>query len=411
MAGPGSDLIGEEEKKAVLEVIEAGYLFRYGEKTNPNFKAKVWQLEEDFSRYCGTRHSIAVNSGSSALLVALSALGIGPGDEVIVPGYTFIASISSIIFARAIPILAEVDETLNLDPEDVRQKITPRTKAIMLVHMLGNPGRIDEIKKIADDHKLFLIEDCAQALGATYKGKPVGSYGQIGTFSFNFYKTITAGEGGMVTTSDEALYKRAFAIHDQGHLPLRRGIEEGNRAVLGYDFRMTELSAAIIQVQLKRIDDMKKKMHVNKQIMKNAIAGIPGVTFRELPDPQGELASLMVFYLPDAEVTKKVCADLNCSDLSESGWHVYNNMEQLLDKKTVTQEGCPFSCPYYTGGEVKYAKGMLPQTDKLLKRAINISIGVWDKGLGAAYGLKINSSPVEVEEKAETLYQTLRKYL
>jgi dTDP-4-amino-4,6-dideoxygalactose transaminase len=236
MAGPGSDLIGEEEKKAVLEVIEAGYLFRYGEKTNPNFKAKVWQLEEDFSRYCGTRHSIAVNSGSSALLVALSALGIGPGDEVIVPGYTFIASISSIIFARAIPILAEVDETLNLDPEDVRQKITPRTKAIMLVHMLGNPGRIDEIKKIADDHKLFLIEDCAQALGATYKGKPVGSYGQIGTFSFNFYKTITAGEGGMVTTSDEALYKRAFAIHDQGHLPLRRGIEEGNRAVLGTIF-------------------------------------------------------------------------------------------------------------------------------------------------------------------------------
>jgi dTDP-4-amino-4,6-dideoxygalactose transaminase len=177
MAGPGSDLIGEEEKKAVLEVIEAGYLYRYGDPSNPKFKAKVWQLEENFAKFSQTAYCVAVNSGSSALLVALSALGIGPGDEVIVPGYTFVASISSIIFARAVPVLAEIDKTLNLDPEDVRRKITPRTKAIMLVHMLGNPGRIEEIKKIADERGLYLIEDCAQALGATYKGKSVGSFG------------------------------------------------------------------------------------------------------------------------------------------------------------------------------------------------------------------------------------------
>lgn len=178
MPGPGSYLIGEEEKKALIEVIESGYLFRYGDKSDPRFLAKTWQLEQEVAKYLGIKHTVAVNSGTSALWIALSALGIGPGDEVIVPGYTFIASMSSVIYARAIPVFAEIDESLTLDPEDVEKKITPRTKAIMIVHMLGNPGYIDEIKEIASENNLFLIEDCAQALGATYKGKYVGCYGK-----------------------------------------------------------------------------------------------------------------------------------------------------------------------------------------------------------------------------------------
>src|SRR6516225_4483257 len=164
MPGPGMELIGEEEIREVLEVLRSGYLFRYGislgSEVDPRFKGKVYQVEKEIADYCGVRHAVAVNSGTSALLTALAGLGVGPGDEVIVPGYTFIASLSSIVYSRAIPVLAEVDRTFNLDPADVRAKITPRTKAIMAVHMMGNPARLDELKALADEHRLFLIEDC-----------------------------------------------------------------------------------------------------------------------------------------------------------------------------------------------------------------------------------------------------------
>src|SRR6476646_5242180 len=173
MPGPGMDLIGEEEIQEVMEVLRGGYLFRYGislgADVDPRFKGKVYKVEQEIAKYCGLKHAVAVNSGTSALLTALAGLGIGPGDEVIVPGFTFIASISSIVYARGIPVLAEIDRTFNLDPEDVRAKITPQTKAIMVVHMMGNPARLDELKAIADEHGLFLIEDSAQAFGAVYK--------------------------------------------------------------------------------------------------------------------------------------------------------------------------------------------------------------------------------------------------
>src|SRR5438874_10868966 len=215
MPGPGMDLIGEEEIQEVLDVMRGGYLFRYGislgADVDPRFKGKVCQVEREVAAYCGVKYAVAVNSGTSALLTALSGLGVGPGDEVIVPGYTFIASISSIIYARAVPVLAEVDRTLNLDPADVRAKITPRTNAITAVHMMGNPARLDELKAIADEHGLLLIEHCAQAFGATYKGRPVGSIGKAGAFSFNVYKTITSGDRGMGVTDDAEAYRRCLA--------------------------------------------------------------------------------------------------------------------------------------------------------------------------------------------------------
>src|SRR5262249_19286510 len=161
-----------------------------GAEVDPRFKGKVYQVEREVADYCGVRYAVAVNSGTSALLTALCGLGIGPGDEVIVPGYTFIASLFSIIYARAVPVLAEGDGTFTHAPADALGKITPRTKAIMVVHMMGNPARLDELKAIADKHGLMLIEDCAQAFGATYKGRPVGAIGKAGAFSFNVYKTI-----------------------------------------------------------------------------------------------------------------------------------------------------------------------------------------------------------------------------
>ncbi len=411
MPGPGMELIGEEEKRELLEVIESGYLFRYGSADNPAFKAKVYQLEQDVANLVGVPYAVAVNSGTTALLVALGGLGVGPGDEVIVPGYTFIASMSSIIYARAIPILAEVDKTLNLDPEDVRRKITPRTKAIMVVHMLGNPARMDELKAIADEHNLLLIEDTAQAFGASYKGKMLGTIGDAGTYSFNIFKTITAGDGGMVVTADEAAYKRFFGFHDQGHSPNRMGVEVGNRAFVGLDFRMTELTAAVLLAQLRKLDVISGRLHANKDRFKAAIADIEGVDFRELPDPQGECATLLTVFLPTEEIARKVAGELGTRVVADSGWHVYSNMEQILEKRTITSEGCPFTCPYYKGPEPRYYKGMLPQTDDLVARAINISIGVSDGGLGSAFGVTMNDGFPEVDARAEQFRAAAEKYL
>lgn len=413
MPGPGAYMISEEEKKALIEVIETGSLFRYGDKSDPKFLAKVWQLEQDVSKYLKIPYTVAVNSGTMALWIALGALGIGPGDEVIVPGYTFIASITSIIFARAVPVLAEIDESLTLDPEDVKRKITPRTRAIMLVHMLGNPGRIDEIKDIAQKNDLYLVEDCAQAFGATYKGKKVGHFGDFGTYSFNIFKTITAGDGGMVGTKDKVLYERAFAIHDQGHLPLRQGVERGSRTVLGLDCRMTELAAAVLLAQLKRVDGMKKMLKEKKKRFKEGISDIKGLSYRAIPDPEGELSTLLTLFLPDENTARKVGDELGCGVVADSGWHVYNNMEHVLEKKVVDNTGCPYTCPYYKdkGGSMEYSSGMLPKTDALIGRAINISIGVFDVGLGSGFGITVTSDNNEIDEKIEKFRKAVGKYI
>ena len=411
MPGPGMELIGEEERLQILEVLDGGYLFRYGSPDNSDFKAKVYQLEQQVSKLIGVQHGVAVNSGTTALLVALSGLGIGPGDEVIVPGYTFIASMSSTIYARAIPILAEVDRTLNLDPEDVRRRITPRTKAIMVVHMLGNPARMDELKAVADEHDLLLIEDCAQAFGATYKGRHVGSIGNAGTYSFNIFKMITAGDGGMIVTSDEQTYRRCFGLHDQGHSPLRMEVEVGKRPFVGLDFRMTELTAAVLLAQLGKLDKLLATLRANKRRFKQAIADLPGLEFRELPDPAGDCATLLTVFLPTEEIARSLAGDLGTKVVADSGWHVYSNMEQILEKRTITAEQCPFTCPYYKGGEVKYEKGMLPQTDDLLSRAINISIGVSDAGLGSGFGAKITDTTDEIDARAEELRTAAQRYL
>lgn len=411
MPGPGMELIGKEEKEAILEVIESGYLYRYGDLTDPKFKAKVWNLEQDFAKYTKSKHALAVNSGTTALLTALWALKIGPGDEVIVPGYTFIASITSIVFARAVPILTEIDETLTLDPQDVESKITSRTKAIMLVHMLGNPGHLNEIVKIALDNDLILIEDCAQAFGATYNGKSVGTFGQMGAFSLNVYKTITAGDGGMVITDDYELYKRAFAIHDQGHLPLRQGVEQGKRTILGLNFRMNEITAAVAGAQLKKVNLIKNTLKENKNTFMDILKDTKGVKFRKILDKDGDIGTLLTFFMPTIQSAEKLANKLGTKTVAKSGWHVYNNMEHLLGQMTVTDEGCPFKCPYYQGNEVQYRKGMLPQTDDLLSRAINISIGVTDPGLGSAYGVNIRSKQDQIEEKAHHLSDLIKDCL
>ncbi|MDD3839401.1 MAG: DegT/DnrJ/EryC1/StrS family aminotransferase [Clostridia bacterium] len=414
MAGPGSYLIGQEEMEQVLDVMKSGYLFRYGSEDDPNFKHKVFTFEKEFANYLEASHCVAVSSGTNALLTCLSALGIGPGDEVIVPGYTFIASMSTIVYARAIPVLAEIDESLTIDPEDIEKKITEKTKAIMPVHMLGNPCDMDKIMKIANKYNLFVIEDCCQAAGASYKGRKVGSIGDIGAFSLNVFKTITSGDGGAVITNDVDLYEKAFGFHDQGHKPNRMGSEVGNRSIIGLDFRMNELTGAVALAQVRKLDRIIYELRDKKKKLKDFISEVVekerGVKFRQINDKNGECATLLTLIFKDKEKADLFASQIGTQTISHSGWHVYNNMEQILNKKVPTEFNCPFTCEVY-GKDIEYKPHMLPKTDDILERSVNISVGVVDKGLGAPFGINILSSDEEIKKVANKVKKAIKNVL
>jgi len=396
MPGPGSYLVGEEERRHVAEVMETGYLSRYGSESDPRFKRKVVTLERLFAERSAVRHALAVNGGTGALMASLVALGVGPGVEVLVPGYTFVASISAVLAVGGVPVLTEIDESLTMDPRDLEGKITPRTKVIMPVHMLGNPSDMDAIAKIARKHKLLVLEDCCQALGATYKGKAIGTIGDIGAFSLNINKTITSGDGGIVITSDTALYERAFGYHDQGHKPLRMGLEIGKRSILGINLRMNELSGAFALGQLEKLDrilaTLKEKKGKFKRVLEEA--KIPGMSFRRLHDA-GECATLLVVIFEDASKAARVAKELGTKTVAESGWHVYTHMEQIL---AVTDEK----------GKPRYRKGMLPRTDDILARSIALSVGVVDPGLGAGFGINVLSNDEELRAAADRFVRAAR---
>jgi dTDP-4-amino-4,6-dideoxygalactose transaminase len=408
LPGPGQELIGDEEIAEVTAVLRSGFVSRYGPNDDPAFGARVRHFEEAVAELTGVGYALAVNAGSSALWLALAALGIGPGDEVIVPGFTFVASISAIVYARALPVLAEIDASFNLDPADVEARITPRTKAIMAVHMLGNPARLAELRAVADRHGIALIEDCAQAFGATYRGGGVGRIGEIGIFSFNEYKTITCGDGGLLVTDDEALYRRCFAMHDQGHSPLRLGVEVGQRPFLGLNFRMTEVEGAVLMAQLSKLDRIRTHLRANKAIVESVLSGVAGLTFRELPDPEGDLATHFVVIFPTAAIARAVADELPAITLAHSGWHVYNHMEHLLERRTITGKGCPFDCDCHGTSGARYAAGMLPRTDALLDRSISFGIGVSDPNL-APFGLRMRDGHEVARERAERFADVTRR--
>jgi dTDP-4-amino-4,6-dideoxygalactose transaminase len=334
--------------------------------------------------------------------------GAGTRRRVIVPGYTFIASMSSVIFNNAVPVLAEVDDSLTLDPADVEARITPHTRAILAVHMIGNPCDLDRLGAIAKKHKLLLIEDAAQAFGGFYRGRRLGTIGALGAYSFNIFKTINAGDGGMVVTDDDGLFEKAFGYHDQGHLPLRMGVEVGQRSVIGQNFRMNELSAAVLVAQFRKLDALISRLTALKTRFKKQIQGLPGLEFRRLNDPEGECHTLLTVFLPDRRSADAAAQKLGTTTVAHSGWHVYNNMENILGMKTINPKNNPLKHPLYKG-QAEYRKGMLPRTDGLLERAINISVGVVDRGLGSAFGINLESSDAEVDAQAQTFRKVVEK--
>lgn len=380
---PGGLEIGEEEKQAVLEVLDHKYLFRYYGPAD--FPSKVRELEETFAARVGKKHALAVNSCTSALISALVACKVGPGDEVIVPGYTFFASCAAIIAAKAVPVIAEVDDSLTLDPADLEKKITERTKAVMPVHMRGVPCDMDAIMDIARKHGIAVIEDVAQAMGGSYKGKPLGTFGDCGCFSLQYHKIITSGEGGLVVTDDDLLYDRLQAYHDAAACwrPDRFGLPRYTGEVFpGVNFRMGELAGAVALVQLRKLDGLLARMRSLKSRIKNAISQLPGITFRRLNDPEGDTAICLVMYLPDSEAATKFAEYLKAEGV-EAGtiynagvpdWHIYAHWKHIMDKVTATPEGCPYTCPFYKGPTPTYSPNDCPKTLSYLSRTVHLDI-------------------------------------
>lgn len=386
---PGGLEIGEEEKKAVMQVLDDKYLFRYYGPSDVESKVKLF--EEELSAKIGVSHTLATNSCTSALISSLIALGVGPGDEVIVPGYTFFASCAAIVAAKAVPVIAEVDDSLTLDPDDVEKKITPRTKVIIAVHMRGVSCDMDRINAIAKKHNLKVLEDVAQSTGGYFNGKRLGSLGDIGAFSFQYHKIITAGEGGAVTTNDMMLYERAMSYHDTAACwrpggPEKRFAKARYNGELfpGVNYRMNELSGAILRVQLQRLEGLLAKMRQNKTRIKNAITNINGIEFRRLNGAEGDTGIVLIMFLPNPEITGKFADALKAEGIEASSmhnksvpdWHLYSHWDMILNKWTATEEGCPYTCPYYTkkGGQVQYSADMNPNTLGYLRRSLHIDI-------------------------------------
>lgn len=386
---PGGLEIGEEEKKAVMQVLDDKYLFRYYGPSDVESKVKLF--EEELSAKIGVNYTLATNACTSALIASLVALGVGPGDEVIVPGYTFFASCAAIVAAKAVPVIAEVDDSLTLDPDDVEKKITPRTKAIIAVHMRGVPCDMDRILAIAKKHNLKVLEDVAQLTGGSYKGKRLGSLGDIGSISFQYHKIITAGEGGAVTTNDIMLYERAMSYHDTAACwrpggPEKRFAKARYNGELfpGVNYRMNEITGAILRVQLQRLEGLLAKMRGNKARIKNAITGINGIGFRRMNDAEGDTGIVLIMFLPNPEITGKFADALKAEGIAASSmhnksvpdWHLYSHWDMILNKWTATAEGCPYTCPYYTskGGKAEYSADMNPNTLKHLRKSLHIDI-------------------------------------
>ncbi len=375
LGGPGSQMIGEEEEKEVVEVIRSRILARDRfEKVRQFYKVRTF--EDKFGEYMGAKHALGVVNATQGLVIAMAALGIGPGDEVIVPAYTFIATAAAVVAVRAVPILAEVDASLGLDPADVEAKITDRTKCILPVHMKGAPCRMDELVEIKNKHNLKMVEDVAQACGGSYQGKKLGTFGDAGVFSFDFWKVITTGGGGMIITNDYNVYKTCVHYHDHGHEVYRQNEDLGERPLIGLNFRMEELEGAMGLAQLAKLDYIVATMRKNSRILWEAVKDIDLFVQRDIPDMAGDIGNGLTLILKTPELGKAFSQKLAARGverewLRESGWHNYANWKQILKKKTISQDGCPFTCPRYSG-RVEYYAGMCPQTDDILARTVTI---------------------------------------
>jgi 8-amino-3,8-dideoxy-alpha-D-manno-octulosonate transaminase len=339
---PGFELWGAEERKEVNDVLESGILMRYGFDGPRKGTWKAKELEVAICQRFGCKHAQLLSSGTAALTTAMSALGIGSGDEVILPTFTFVASFEAVISVGAIPVFADVDETLTLNPAAVRKAITPKTKCIMPVHMCGSMADINALLAICKEHQLLLLEDACQSIGATYKGKALGTIGDAGTFSFDFVKTITCAEGGAVMTNRDDIYRKSDGYTDHGHdhKGNDRGAEE--HPFIGYNFRISELHAAVGLAQIKKLDTFLSIQKNNHRQLKTILSQVSGISFRQIPDPAGDSCTFLSWFLPTEEATRAVVNELKAQGIGtghfywyDNNWHYIRKWDHLKNSATL----------------------------------------------------------------------------
>ena len=377
--------VGEDTRRklrAVLEaegvVPDAGNFFRY---YNP--RSKVAAFERQVEEKVGTKHALAVNSGTSALIAALVAAEVGPGDEVIVPAYTFFASASAIVVARAVPVITDIDETLTLDPAAIERAITPKTKAILPVHMLGLPSKMDRIMAVAKKHGLRVIEDTAQAFGGKFGGKYLGTIGDLGCVSLDAYKVIGTGEGGLVLSDDDWLYTRAQSFHDAAACwrPDRYARErKPGELFCGENYRMSELSGAVGLAQLRKLDWINERTRAVWKQLRAEIRLPSCAKWVECNDANGVCGyTLGILFATNQQAARAIEAKIGLGGLAAGDtkgvrdWHVYWHWDHILQKKSVTPEGCPFTCPH-VGKLPDYSPDMCPTTKGIMLRLATLAI-------------------------------------
>jgi 8-amino-3,8-dideoxy-alpha-D-manno-octulosonate transaminase len=329
---PGYEFFGEEERKEVNDVMETGILMRYGFDGPRNGTWKARELENAIRDTFGCRYAQLTSSGTAALTTALAALNVGAGDEVIMPVFTFVASFEAVLSVGAVPVLADVNETLTLDPESVRAAITPKTRCIMPVHMCGSMADMDALLSICAEHSLVLLEDACQSIGASYKGKMLGTIGDAGTFSFDFVKTITCGEGGVVLTNNEDIYLKCDGYSDHGHD--HKGVDRGAdlHPFIGYNYRISELHAAVGLAQIRKLDTFLNIQRKNNKLLRSYLEKIPGITFRVVPDEAGDSCTFLSWFLPAEELAWGVIEEFRQQGILPGNFYWYNNNWHYISK-------------------------------------------------------------------------------
>ncbi|WP_108808700.1 DegT/DnrJ/EryC1/StrS family aminotransferase [Aquimarina spinulae] len=395
---PGFELFGAEEQKEVQDVLDNGVLMRYGFDPMRNGHYKALELEKDLANRMQSKYAQVVSSGTAALTVALACAGIGSGDEVIMPTFTFVASFEAILSVGAVPILCDIDDTLTLDPKAVEASITPKTKAIMPVHMCGSMADLGALKAISDKHNLILLEDACQAIGATYDGKPLGSYGDLGCFSFDYVKTITCGEGGGIITNSETFADRAHKYQDHGHDHVGNDRGAETHPFLGYNYRLSELNAAVGIAQLRKLDHTLTIQEKNYTILRNALAEVPEVSFRRVPETGIENYSFLNIFLPTEDIARKAHKALGengvdaCFYWFDNNWHYYKKWEHLLEQKSLSK----FSQEIQSG--LQKNNRPFDASDLWMGRTISCLI-------------KLNWSETEVANRASKMVEALKGVL
>jgi 8-amino-3,8-dideoxy-alpha-D-manno-octulosonate transaminase len=396
---PGMEVYGAEEQKEVLDVLQTGALFRYGHEHLRRGMWKVREFEEEICRYTGAAHAHAVSSGSTAVAAMMAAAGIGHGDEVVVPPFTFVAPVEGVILAGALPVFAEIDETLCLSARGIAEALTPRTRAVLLVHMCGAAAELDSIVELCRKHNLILLEDCGQAMGAFYKGRSVGRFGVAGSFSFDYFKIATCGEGGVTITDNPEIYRLMDQVSDHGHTHIgnNRGMEDHH--VIGFNYRMGEINAGIGLAQMRKLPAIREQNRRSKTFLKSRLAEVGALSFRCLPDEEGDSATFLNFFLPDKATTGRAVDQLAADGVGgitywyRNMYHYINQWDHIKHMKFPARLAI-----HQLGAPQDYASLQLPRSEHIMSRMLSI-------------GIQCKWTEDQMEAYAGNIIQSLRKAL